>query len=400
VVVGGTFMLQCKKEKSRKKHYTVSSYIPNGSIVSVTGSKTINWYKIPHEPPIEQKYFEVVTLFGKKGFILESETEPLADYTGKYLFPRTQIFIYRILSKVSDTSTSDELTLVKTTKPLIDAYYRGELSEKSVVVLSSTYPKDKKPLRVNTLSENQDFYEVEAEFLGPGVKGYVLTDDIVSGKAVMVNPSHLQSYHRNWSARSEELKEFITRVSPKIAEKIDNLSELSTGLEFCRTNFKVKFEGHIGVNLWWTSAKIGAEGELEIKPKYRTYRYSSVEIENGGHDTMNMEIIKHIECDDDRLLWPIVVKLNIDDEIILEIHRNNLTSLQGFRNFGDITEKNQINTLLTIENYNGWLSAFQHFNTELKPWKGQIGDFLPVIIDILVDNLAFYPPSELRRGEG
>jgi hypothetical protein len=400
VVVGGTFMLKCKDENQTRGNYLVSSYIPNGSVVFARGSKKINWYRLPNEPPIEQKYFEVVTSFGKKGYILESETEKLLKYPGKWLFPRTKIFIYRIRSKVSYQENNEPRELVETTKELVNDFNEGKLTEKSLVELSSTYPKDKKPLKVNRLSENQDFYEVEAAFLGEGVRGYVLTEDVSKGKVVIINSNRIESYELNWNSFSEELKDFITKISPNIAQKIDKLSELVTGLEFCKTVFEVKVEGHVGADLWWTSAKMGVEGKLEIKPKNRTYRYSSADIRNGINKRMEIEIMKHIQCDEDRILWPILIKLNFGNEIVLEIHRNNLTKLTGFRNFGDIIEKNQVGTLLTIKTYNQWLEAFQHFTKELKPWHGQIGGYLPIIADLLVDVMAFYPPSELRKSEG
>ena len=150
IVTQGTFLLTLKKGVA-----SVSSYVPSGTVLQIQGAREIRHHKREGFAPIPKCYFAVLTDLGKSGYVLQDESVPVAKFPGKNLFPRTQIEIYKYPDKEK-----------------IARYRRGEL-DKAEIFLSSTYPKNREKLRVVGVDDELDFFIVEAEFLGPGIRGYV-----------------------------------------------------------------------------------------------------------------------------------------------------------------------------------------------------------------------------------
>jgi len=89
VVVGGTFMVALAGNE-----YKVNSYIPSGTIVKIKNYEIIKKYRKGLKPK-KECYYKIVTNLGKSGFVLQEETRALSSYSGEYIFPRTEVNIYK-----------------------------------------------------------------------------------------------------------------------------------------------------------------------------------------------------------------------------------------------------------------------------------------------------------------
>ena len=89
VITGGTFMVALVGNE-----YDVISYIPTGTIVKVNSYEVIKKRRKGLKPK-EECYYDVTTNLGKSGFVLQTETRTLSDYQGEYIFPRTEVNIYK-----------------------------------------------------------------------------------------------------------------------------------------------------------------------------------------------------------------------------------------------------------------------------------------------------------------
>ena len=90
IISEGTFMLS-----SDKGNAYVSSYLPSGTIVKPKSYKTINYHKRKDKPPIPQCHLYVETSLGKHGYVLLKTAQMASKYSGIYIFPRTEIEIYK-----------------------------------------------------------------------------------------------------------------------------------------------------------------------------------------------------------------------------------------------------------------------------------------------------------------
>ncbi|GAL28566.1 hypothetical protein JCM19239_5749 [Vibrio variabilis] len=149
VVDKGTFMVTLVDG-----HAPVSSYLPSGAVVILLGKQTIYYKKRQGRPPIPQCYYQVKTNLGKSGYVLQDTLDSASMYEGEYVFPRTEIEIYKRANL----------------EQVIDYRSKGKTS-RSAVFMSSTNPKVNEKLKVIGMDPNQDFYIVTAEFLGENVKG-------------------------------------------------------------------------------------------------------------------------------------------------------------------------------------------------------------------------------------
>ena len=376
IVADGTFLL------STKDGYAyVSSYIPAGTVVFIKGAKEIKFFKRKDMPPIPQCYFEIKTSLGKTGYVLQPETVAADNFPGKHLFPRTQIEIYK-----------------KPNKQKIENYRKTSLNKKEVF-MSSTYPKAKEKLRVIGTDNEQDFYIVEANFLGENIKGYVYADDIEKGWGVIIDLNNLQLFDRYSSGSDLDIKSTLkTLLGEKVYEELDKkLSEYTQNisLEICKIPITVTPYAEAKVDAWWISGGVKAEGKISIKTANRSYAYETYEIQQNS-SKREIEIIKHIECDSEDMLYPLMVKVKYNDEI-LSLPRDNFSLLgRLLRKKSDARNKDQYKKILTIRSYGDWLMAYSHVDSVFSDWKSAYGDTYSVLLDILVDSISYYPPSKKR----
>ena len=391
VVVKGGFLLSPKGEK-----FLRTSYIPNGTVVCIEGEETINYYKILHEPPIKQDYYHIKTTLGKQGYLLKSFVKPLANFDGKYIFPRTEILIYK---QQFDLNTAK----IQTIKDLVNRYNQGELAEDVILKLSSTYPKYEEPLKVAGITENYEFYLVSAKFLGDGVIGYVDIEDVLQRRAVVVDTNKITFLKTEWVSRFEKFRSFVSKIvkNEKLLEKIETaISNITDSMMLCRSSLELDAKGSLGADLWWVELSITVENKVELKPKYRDYEYSSIEISKGSDVSDTIEVMKYIRCDDDRMLFPVLIKIKIlteDKSDIIEAPRENFSKLSSYRAENDIVIGDQYKTILTIKNYNQWLELYKHLCQTLSTNVPNQQYVFPLLIDILIDSIAYYPQSSYGR---
>lgn len=327
---------------------------------------------------------------------MKSEIDQMTKYQGKYIFPRTEIIIY----KPSFVVKSERIS---TTQELVELYYEGKLPKGYEIKLSSTYPKNKIPLKVLGLTENQDFYEVTAKFLGDNVKGYIDIRDIWQGRAHLVDSDNIDFLEIEWTSQYERFESFFRKFikNERWRNMIEEqISKMRDSLTLCRGCIEIGTSVEFGPDVWWAKAKLTVEGKTELKPRYRDYEYNSLRINRESGTTDEIEIMKFIECNDDRMLYPVLfkVKYGSDDNYeFVDIPRNSMSSLSGYRGEEDIVFGDQYKTVLTINNYNQWLEVHKHFSDLLSTIAHQQEYIFPVLVDVLIDTVTYYPPSALRE---
>lgn len=376
IVTDGTFLLS-----TNGRNAYVSSYLPAGTVVTTQGTKDINYHKRDGMPPIPQCYFKIKTNLGKIGYILDSESETAVNYPGKYLFPRTEIEIYK-----------------RPNKTKVDKY-KNKLIEKNEVVMSSTYPKIKEKLHVIGMDKEQDFYTVKAEFLGEGRKGFIYADDIEKGDGIIIDSDKLEFFDRTSVGTKDSIKSTLKKLlGDKVYKELDErLSEYTqnVALEICKIHLTVTPYAEVSADAWWISGGVRVEGEVSIKAANRSYVYETHEIIHGSANN-EIELIKHIECDSEDMLYPIMAKVKYKDEV-LTLPRDNFSGLgKLLRKKSDPRNKGQYKKILTVRNYGDWIQAYQHVDSSFSDWKPAFGDTYSVLLDILVDSISYYPPSKKR----
>jgi len=376
IVTNGTFMLTLKEGNAY-----VSSYIPSGTVVAIKNNKRINFYKTKGFPPIPQYYFEIKTILGKTGYVLQNETSPVDNYQGKYIFARTEIEIY----KHPDKTTVDK--------------YKEKKVKRKIIVMSSTSPKIKEKLEVVGIDVEQDFYIVKADFLGKGIKGYVSADDIDKGLAVVTDSANLEFFDRKISGDDLDIKAILEmflgkKVYKELSEK---LSEFTQNIEFeiCKCHLTVQPYAEIKADTWWICGGVKVEGAISIKAANRSYAYETYTIHSRESENV-IDLIKHIECNSEDMLYPLIVKVKHNNKELI-LPRDNFSGLgKLLRKKSDVRAKGQYKKILTIRNYGDWLTAYTHVDNIFSDWKSAYGDTYPVLIDILIDSISYYPPSKKR----
>ncbi|MGF1749529.1 hypothetical protein [Vibrio cionasavignyae] len=375
IIDKGTFMLSIKGG-----HAPVSSYLPSGTIVRLLGIQPIDYQKRQGRQPITQCYFYVKTTLGKYGYVLKSTLVSSSSYIGEFVFPRTEIEIFKRpnLESVSD-------------------YRAGNSALRRTVFMSSTNPKVDEKLQVIGMDSEQDFYIVKAKFLGENVKGYVFADDIEQGMAAVINPQNAIFIDRVTNKKSNDLEDiFKSLLSEKIYKELSNYLQDNTNntiLELCRTPLSVTPSVELKANAWWINGAIKVESKILLKPQYRSFSYESYSIKKGDKQ-YDIDFIKHLSCDTESMLYPVILKVKQGE---LELRRENFRALPSiFRNKEDFVGKNQYETILTINSYGDWYSVYRYLDNNLSNWRAIYGDSYYVLIDILIDSISYFPPSEKR----
>lgn len=376
VISQGTFLLSLDSGNAY-----VSSYLPSGTVVKVNGYRTINYHKRKGKPPIPQCYISIKTNLGKHGYVLEDTAKNSSTFPGEYLFPRTNIEIYK--------------------KPDFDkvkAYKAGSLKKKEIF-MSSTYPKNKEKLQVVGMDDDQDFYIVKGAFLGVGVKGYVLADDIDSGKAAVIDAANASFVSRKMTNAGENIKQTLKSLlgNEVYSELKESLNEYTQNieLEICKIPINVTPYTEAKVGSWWITGGIKIEGKINIKAANRSYAHEShyIKLLSGNK---RLELVKHLTCDADSMLYPIMLKIK-QGNYFISLRRDNFSSLGSvFRKKADAIADDQYKTILTIRNYGDWLVVYRHLDSTLSNWRGEYGENYDVFLDVLIDSIAYYPPSKKR----
>jgi len=375
VIDKGTFMLSLDKGNAN-----VSSYLPSGTMVKTIRKQTINHHKRANRPPIPKCYLKVQTNLGKIGFVLQESLSSSSLFNGEYLFPRTEIVIYKRPNLEKVTS-----------------YRNGDDTLKNDVFMSSTNPKITEKLKVIGMDSGQDFYIVKSNFLGEKVRGYVFADDIERGKAALVNPQETVFVDRKINQVSSNVKEiFNALLSDKVNKELDVILDdfaHDAILEVCKVPLSVTPSVEIKADTLWISGAVKIEGKIILKAKERSFSHESYTIVKGNRED-KIEFMKHLTCDSESMLFPVVVKIK-QGKLVLR--------RDGFKNLGAIFRKKedpiadqQFKTMLTIKSYGDWYSVFSHLDNNLQDWKAIYGDNYDVLIDILIDSISYFPPSQKR----
>ncbi|MCC4860981.1 hypothetical protein [Vibrio splendidus] len=375
IVDKGTFMVTLVDG-----HAPVSSYLPSGAVVKLLGKQTIYYKKRQGRPPIPQCYYQVKTNLGKSGYVLQDTLDSESMYQGEYVFPRTEIEIYKraSLEQVTD--------------------YRSQgKTSRSAVFMSSTNPKVNEKLKVIGMDPNQDFYIVTAKFLGENVKGFVFADDIDRGMAAVVDPRKVDFVDRQIKQVSSDLKQiFKTLLSDKVYDEMSGYLEgfgQGATLEMCKIPLSVTPSAELKANAWWINGSIKVEGKMMIKPENRSFSHESYTIAR-GNEHYDIEFMKSLSCDTESMLYPVILKIKQGS---LELRRENFSNLGPiYRTKQDPAGEKQYETMLTIKSYGDWYSVYSHLDDNLSDWKAEFGDSYDVLLDILIDSISYFPPSEKR----
>jgi len=376
VISQGTFLLS-----SDNGDAYVSSYLPSGTVVKVNGHRTINYYKRKGKPPIPQCYISIETNLGKHGFVLEDTAEDFSKYPGEYLFPRTNIEIYK-----------------RPDLDKVNAYRSGTLSKKEIF-MSSTYPKNKEKLQIIGMGSDQDFYIVKGKFLGDGVKGYVFADDVDYGKATVVDAINTRFASRKTTNTGKDIKQVLKALlGNKVYLELEkSLKEYTQNmeLEICKIPLDVTPYAEAKADSWWIAGGVKIDGKISIKAADRSYAHElhDIYLPSGNK---RIELVKHLTCDTDSMLYPIMLKIKQGDHLV-SLRRDNFSSLGSvFRKKTDASANNQYKTILTIKSYGDWLTVYRHLDGTLSNWRGEYGENYDVFLDVLIDSVAYYPPSKKR----
>lgn len=374
VITGGTFMVALVGNE-----YDVISYIPTGTIVKVNGYEVIRKRRKGLKPK-EECYYHVTTNLGKSGFLLQTETRRLSDYQGEYIFPRTEVNIYK------------EPSLEKVT-----AYLAREIDKKEIF-LSSVAPKQRKQLKVDGITDDELFYRVSADFLG--IQGYFLVSDVQKGLAAIVDTDNVSFGSHAIRYRGDGFMKIMEALLP--AEAYEDLQARAKDvvsnieLSICKMPITLTFEAGVEFDTWWVDAGVSADGQIEIKTAKRTYRYEEHDIDN-NQSSGTIKISKSIVCDDDGILYPKLVKFKFGDDRF-EMRREGFRSIKPLlRTESDIAVNDSFSKILVIRGYLDWIRAYNHLDAMLQPHWAELDGHYAQVLDLLIDSISHYPSSEKRE---
>ncbi|GAL28567.1 hypothetical protein JCM19239_5750 [Vibrio variabilis] len=212
-----------------------------------------------------------------------------------------------------------------------------------------------------------------------------------------MDPRNVDFVDRQIKQVSSDLKQiFKTLLSDKVYDKMSRyLEDFGQGatLEMCKTPLSVAPSAELKANAWWINGSIKVEGKIMIKPENRSFSHESYIIAR-GNEHYDIEFMKTLSCDTESMLYPVILKIRQGS---VELRRENFSKLGPiYRTKQDPVGKKQYETMLTIKSYGDWYSVYSHLDDNLSDWKAEFGDSYDVLLDILIDSISYFPPSEKR----